>query len=134
MVRFLIYIVVVSLMFLGVYTLGPDSGVVEIHNENFYFETSIAVFFILLIIVSILISLLILLLFWVLKLPSRLKSALDNYFYKKKVEKMLDIIYLVWTKKLKEADKKYNIKDFEFMNHQMLEEVKQEISEYKKKL
>jgi len=133
MVKFLIYVAVISLMLLGVYIIMPDSGIVEIHNADFYFETSIAVFSMFLTTASLILSLVILFIFWILRLPGTLKSALDNYFYKKKVEKMLDVMYLAETGKLKEASKKYDEKDFEVMSHDMISRVKRQILDFQKR-
>lgn len=133
MIKFLIYISVISLMLLGVYVIVPDSGVVEIHNADFYFETSIGIFSIFLTTASLFISLVILFIFWILRIPNTLKTALGGYFYKKKVEKMLDVMYLAETGKLKEASKKYDEKDFHIMNHDMIKRVKEQIHDFNKK-
>ncbi|MCH9753910.1 MAG: hypothetical protein K0T99_03310 [Alphaproteobacteria bacterium] len=111
----------------------PDSGIVEIHNADFYFETSIAVFSMFLTTSSLILSLIILFIFWILRLPGTLKSAFDNYFYKKKVVKMLDVMYLAETGKLKEASKKYDKKDFEIMEHDMVKRVQNHILDFQKK-
>jgi len=132
MVRFLIYLALIFSSILCVYIFVPDFGVVEVHNENFYFETSIEVFTVFLTLIALIFSLVVLFIFWILRLPSTLRTALSGYFYKKKVEKLLDIVYLVDTGHLKEASKKYVKNDFDVIDHKMVEKVKQKILEFKK--
>lgn len=133
MVKFLIYVTVVFLLVLGIYVLVPDYGVVEIRNENFYFETSIEIFVIVLTVFGLVLSLAVLFIFWILRLPSIVKAALNDYFYKKKVENILDVMYLVDSGRLKDASKKYNEKDFDVINHKMIDKIKDQILEFKKK-
>jgi|GEM_PF-1812518 len=133
MVKFLIYIVLLGLFILGIYALGPDSGYIEIHSKDFYIETSLTVFCTIFAISAILLALLMMLIVWVIKVPARLKSVLDNYAHKRKIDRILDITYLVWNKKMKEAAKKYNNDDFEIMHHPLLDEIQQQIYSYKKK-
>jgi len=118
---------------LGIYVLVPNYGVVQIHNENFYFETSIEVFAMFLTIFGLVLSLAILLIFWILRLPSIVKSALNGYFYKKKIENILDIMYLMDSGHLKDASKKYNEKDFDVIDHKMIDKIKDQILAFKKK-
>lgn len=132
MVKFLIYVTVIFLFVLGIYVLVPDYGVVEVRNENFYFETSIEILVIVLTVFGLILSLAVLFIFWILRLPSIVKSTLDNYFYKKKVENILDIMYLMDSGHLKDASKKYNEKDFRVIDHKMVDKIKNRILDFKK--
>jgi len=132
MLRFLTYLIIIISIIVGVYALGPDSGTVEIYNDNFRIETSIAVFAGLATLTALILSLLLSFIFWVIDLKTRIKNSLSNLFYKRKVLKMLDLLQLVHHNKLKEASKKYDLQSFSFIEHDFLDEVRQEITAYKK--
>lgn len=126
MFKLLVYVVVIALMLFGVYAFIPDSGVVEITSDNYYVSGSVTIFFVFAVFFVLALFFLVSFVLWVLRLPSSVKSALDGYLYRKKVEKMLDIIYLIETGKTKEACK-YKDKDFIFPDHPMVELVKKKI-------
>ena len=127
MLKFLVHVAVISLIILGVYIVMPESGIVEIKSEDIYFESSVVVFSVLLVFISFILLFVVSFIFWILRLPGSVRSAVDGYRYKKKIEKMLDILYLVDINKIKEARKKYRDKDFESMDHPMLESLQRKL-------
>jgi hypothetical protein len=133
MIRLLAYIIIITIIILGVYLLGPNSGTVEIYNDNFRIETSISVFIGLAALGAVMLSLLISFIFWLVGLQTKIKNSLNKFFYKRKVLKMLDLLDLVYHNKLREASKKYDLSSFTFIEHEFLDEIRQKISSYKKK-
>jgi uncharacterized protein HemY len=127
MFKLLAYVVVIAITLFGVYAFIPESGIVEITSDNYYVSGSITMFFVFAVFFVLSLFFLISFMLWILRLPSSMKSVLDSYFYRKKVEKMLDIIYLIETGKDKEACSKYKEKDFILPDHPMVELVKKKI-------
>lgn len=133
MIRLLAYIIIITLIILGVYVLGPESGTVEIYNDNFRIETSVPVFAGLAALGAVALSLLLSFIFWIIGLQTKIKNSLNSFFYKRKVLKMLDLLQLVHKNKLKEASKKYDLNSFSFIEHEFLDEIREEITSHKKK-
>ena len=95
MLKLLAYVIVIALALFGVYAFIPESGIVEITSDDYYVSGSIAMFFVFAVFFVLSLLFLISFVLWILRLPSSMKSVLDGYFYRKKVEKMLDIIFIL---------------------------------------
>lgn len=130
MLKLLVYVCVIALTLFGVYAFVPESGFVQIRSDEYFISGSVTVFFIISVFFVFVLFFIISFVLWIMRIPSNVRSALEDYMYRKKVAKMLDIMYLIETGKTKEASHKYKEKDFLLIDHPMVKLVKEKVEKH----
>ena len=130
MFKLFVYVFVITLTLFGVYAFVPESGFVQIRSDDYFVSGSVAIFFVMAVCFVFALLFLVSLVIWIMRIPSNVRSALEDYMYRKKVARMLDIMYLVETGKIKEASRKYKERDLVLLEHPMVKLVKKKVEKY----
>ena len=133
MLRFFIYTFVFFMTgFIAIYALSNSDSLINIETANFVFQTNIPFFLIGFLCLVIFVSLVFFCLYWFARLPVRLSKSKQQYFYKKYVDEIFDIICDLDMENVHtQSMKKYDVKNVEKkISHPIVELVDYKIASY----